>query len=115
MTPDEFFAQLLAAGFEDDVLGIVQRMSTKLNNLPRTPSEILDGLEHIGLSKAVTHLRDHIRPTELDQETQAYGPTEHTKAPRRRSVATRGGRDHGVLRRCSSVKRPLGRRSIEGW
>ena len=53
--------------FEDDVLGVVQRISTKLNNPPRTPSEILDGLEHIGMSKTVTHLRDHIRPTEPDQ------------------------------------------------
>jgi predicted nucleic acid-binding protein len=67
VTPDEFFAQLLHAGFEDDILGIVQRISMKLKNPPRSPSEILDGLEQIGLSKTVTHLRDHILPTELNQ------------------------------------------------
>ena len=67
VTPDEFFAQILHAGFEDDVLGVVQRISKKLKNPPRSPSEILDGLEYIGMSKTVTHLRDHIRPTEPDQ------------------------------------------------
>lgn len=63
VTPDEFFAQLLHAGFKEDILGIVQRMSTKLKNPPRSPSEILDGFEQIGLPKTVTHLRDHILPT----------------------------------------------------
>jgi len=57
VTPDEFFAQLLAAGLEDDVRGVVQRISTKLKNPPRTPSEILDGLELIGMSKTATQLR----------------------------------------------------------
>ena len=66
VTPDEFFAQLLAAGFEDDVLGVVQRISTKLKNPPRTPSEILDGLELIGMSETVTHLRNYIRAAELE-------------------------------------------------
>jgi predicted nucleic acid-binding protein len=66
VTPDEFFAQLLHAGFEENVYGVVQRISTKLKSPPRTPSEILDGLEHIGLSKTVTHLRNYIRAAELE-------------------------------------------------
>ena len=73
VTPDEFFAQLLHAGFEDDVLGVVQRISMKLKNPPRSPSEILDGLEHIGMSKTVTHLRDHSAPSSW---TSRRGPTD---------------------------------------
>ena len=65
VTPDEFFAQLLAAGFEDDVLGVVQRISTKLKKPPRTPSEILDGLELIGMSETASQLRNRTSPTEL--------------------------------------------------
>ena len=59
VTPDEFFARLLLGGFEDDVLGTVQRISSKLKSPPRSPSEIIDGLEHIGLSKTVAHLRNY--------------------------------------------------------
>jgi hypothetical protein len=67
VTPDEFYARLLHAGFEDDVLETVHRISTKLKNPPRSPSEILDGLEHIGLSKTVAHLRNYSAATELEQ------------------------------------------------
>ena len=67
VTPDEFFAQLLRDGFEDDVFGVVQRISMKLKNPSRSPSEILDGLEHIGLSKTVNHLRNYSGRAELDQ------------------------------------------------
>ena len=58
VTPDEFYARLLHAGFEDDVLETVHRISIELNNPPRSPSELLDGLEHIGPTKTVAHLRN---------------------------------------------------------
>lgn len=66
VTPDEFYARLLHAGLEDDVLETVHRISMKLRNPPRSPSEILDGLEHIGLTKTVTHLRNYSDAAELD-------------------------------------------------
>ena len=66
VTPDEFFTRLLLTGFEDDLIETVQRISVKLKNPPRSPSEILDGLEHIGLTDMVAHLRDYGGPVEQD-------------------------------------------------
>ena len=66
VTPDEFFTRLLLTGFEDDLIEILQRISVKLKNPPRSPSEILDGLEHIGLTEMVAHLRDYGGPAEQD-------------------------------------------------
>lgn len=68
MTPDQFFARLLGAGFEDDVLETVHRISLKLKNPRRSPSEILDGLEHVGLSKTVAHLRNYTGAAQLEQQ-----------------------------------------------
>ena len=66
VTPDEFFTRLLLSGFEDDLVETVQRISFRLKNPPRSPPEILDGLEHIGLTKTVAHLRNYGGPVEQD-------------------------------------------------
>lgn len=60
VSPDEFFVRLLRDGFEDDILDTLRRMSSKLKNPPRSTSELLDGLEQIGLSRTVADLRTHI-------------------------------------------------------
>lgn len=64
VTPDQFFVRLVRSGFEDDVLETVQRISVKLKKPARTPTEILDGLEHVGLSETVAHVRNYNGPTD---------------------------------------------------
>lgn len=59
VTPDELFSRLLLGGFEDDLTGTVQRISEKYTNPHKTPSQILDDLEQIGLKKTVEHLRNY--------------------------------------------------------
>jgi len=67
VTPDELFSRLLLSGFEDDVTDTVQRISDKYRNPHKTPSQILDDLEQIGLKKTVGHLRNYSATSVLEQ------------------------------------------------
>lgn len=58
VNPDEFFEQLIDEGLGDDIRATIARMSARLKRPPRTPDEIIDGLEHIGLTKSTARLRD---------------------------------------------------------
>lgn len=60
MTADEFFDRLALEGLDGDLAATIRRISAKLQNPPRSPTEILDGLEQIGLTKTASHLRVHI-------------------------------------------------------
>jgi len=55
--PDDFFDQLVVDGLGADLKATIQRMSARLTKPHRTPSEILDGLEYIGLTKTAGRLR----------------------------------------------------------
>lgn len=68
VTPDELFSWLLLSGFEDDLTDTVQRISDKYKNPPRTPMQILDGLEKIGLKKTVEYLRGYGAVSVLEQQ-----------------------------------------------
>lgn len=58
VTPDGFFEQLIDEGLGDDVRATIGRMSDRLKRPPRTPANIIDGLEHIGLTRTTAKLRD---------------------------------------------------------
>ena len=55
--PDDFFAQLIDDGFGDDLTTTINRMSARLTRPHRTPSQIVDGLEQIGLVITAERLR----------------------------------------------------------
>ena len=56
--PDDFFTQLIIDGLGDDLTTTISRMSARLKRPHRTPSEIVDGLEQIGLAITAEHLRN---------------------------------------------------------
>lgn len=56
--PDDFFVQLINDGLGTDVAATIRRMSARLKRPPRTPTEIIDGLEHIGLIETAALLRN---------------------------------------------------------
>ena len=58
VTPDGFFEQLIDEGLGDDIRATIGRMSARLRRPPRTPEDIIDGLEHIGLTKTTAKLRN---------------------------------------------------------
>jgi predicted nucleic acid-binding protein len=58
VTPDRFFEQLIDEGLGDDIRATIGRMSDRLRRPPRTPEGIIDGLEHIGLTKTTARLRN---------------------------------------------------------
>lgn len=55
--PDDFFTQLIIDGLGDDLTTTISRMSARLKRPNRTPSEIVDGLEQIGLAITAERLR----------------------------------------------------------
>ena len=57
---DDFFDRLSRSGLDADLAATVRRMAAKLKYPPRSPAQIVDGLEQIGLAKTVAHLRRHL-------------------------------------------------------
>ena len=57
VAPDDFFERPALDGLDVDLAATVRRISAKLKNPPRSPTEILDGLVQIGLIKTVALLR----------------------------------------------------------
>jgi predicted nucleic acid-binding protein len=67
-TPDQLFISLIADGLQDDLLATIARMSARLKNPPRTPSEIIEGLAACGLRATAKALRTRLaQPEEADQ------------------------------------------------
>jgi hypothetical protein len=58
VAPDGLFEQFIDEGLGDDTRATIGRMSDRLRRPPRTPEGIIDGLEHIGLTKTTAKLRN---------------------------------------------------------
>lgn len=63
LTPDQFFGQLIAEGLDADLAETVLRISTKLKQPVRSPTQLLDGLEVCGLIETTKSLRSYFSET----------------------------------------------------
>jgi predicted nucleic acid-binding protein len=57
---DDFFDRLASDGLATDLTATVRRIAARLKHPPRSPAQIVDGLQQIGLAKTVAHLRRHL-------------------------------------------------------
>jgi predicted nucleic acid-binding protein len=60
LTPEQFFGQLIANGLGSDLGRTIERISEKLKSPPRSPKQILDGLQVCGLIETAASLRGYL-------------------------------------------------------